>query len=97
MSKEYIFSEDELKLSDKLYTEFYENALNITHNSKQILHVKIKDKENELNDLYDMINDSSSSSSEEKDKVEKDKGEKDKEDIKEELLKFEIAELVAEL
>jgi hypothetical protein len=97
MSKEYIFSEDELKLSDKLYTEFYENALNIIHNSKQILHVKIKDKESELNDLYDMINDSSSSSSEEKDKVEKDKGEKDKEDIKEELLKFEIAELVAEL
>lgn len=92
MSKEYIFSEDELKLSDKLYAEFYENALNIIHNSKQILHVKIKDKESELNDLYDMINDSSSSSSEEKDK-----DEKDKEDIKEELLKFEIAELVAEL
>lgn len=63
MKNEYIFTNDEIKLSEKLYIEFYENALNQIRNSKQVLQAKITEKQYELNDLRDMINDSSSSSS----------------------------------
>ena len=56
MSNEYVFTYDEIKLSEKLYTEFYENALNQIRNSKQVLQSKIKEKQYELNDLRDMVN-----------------------------------------
>ena len=83
MTYEYVFTNDEIKLSENLYTEFYENTLNQIHNSKQILESKLKEKQYELNDLRDMINDSSSSSSDD--------------DVTEETLMKEIHELNAEL
>ena len=82
MSNEYVFTNNELNLSEKLYTEFYENALNQIRNSKQILQTKLKEKQYELNDLRDMINDSTSSSDD---------------DITEETLIKEIDELNAEI
>jgi hypothetical protein len=60
MQDDYIFTDEELKMSEKLYNDFYKNALNNIHSSKQILQSKIKEKNDELNDLRDMINDSSS-------------------------------------
>ena len=60
MQQDYIFTDEELKMSEKLYNDFYENALNNIRTSKQVLESKIKEKNDELNDLRDMINDSSS-------------------------------------
>jgi hypothetical protein len=60
MPQDYIFTDEEIKLSEKLYTEFYENALKTISNSKQVLQSKIKEKQIEINDLRDMINDFSS-------------------------------------
>jgi ribosomal protein L19E len=84
MSNEYVFTDDEVKLTKKMYTEFYENALNQIRNSKEVLQSKIKEKQYELNDLRDMINDSSSSSSSD-------------DDVTEEILIKEIDELNSEL
>ncbi len=84
MSSEYVFTDNEIKLTEKLYTEFYENALNQIQNSKQVLQSKITEKQYELNDLRDMINDSSSSSSSD-------------DDVSEKTLIKEIDELNAEL
>jgi DNA repair exonuclease SbcCD ATPase subunit len=83
MSNEYVFTVDEVKLTEKLYTEFYENALKEIQNSKQVLQSKLTEKQYELNDLRDMINDSSSSSSDD--------------DVSEKTLIKEIDELNAEL
>jgi hypothetical protein len=82
MTHEYVFTDNEIKLSENLYTEFYENALNQIKNSKQVLQSKLKEKQYELNDLRDMINDSSSSSDD---------------DVTDEILIKEIDELNAEL
>lgn len=60
MSHEFVFTDDETKMFEKLYTEFYDNALKQIRNSKEILQLKITEKQYELNDLRDMINDSSS-------------------------------------
>jgi len=60
MSNDFVFTDDETKMYENLYTEFYENALKQIRNSKEILQLKIKEKQYELNDLRDMINDSSS-------------------------------------
>jgi hypothetical protein len=84
MSSDFVFSSDELKMSENLYTDFYENALKQIRNSKEILQSKIREKQYELNDLRDMINDSSSSSSSD-------------DDVTEETLIKEIDEFNAEL
>lgn len=59
MSNEIIFTDDDLTTSEKLYPEFYQNALNDLTNLKKNLNIKIKEKQNELNDLHDMINNTS--------------------------------------
>jgi hypothetical protein len=81
MQEDYIFTDEELKLTENLYTDFYENALNAIHNSKEVLQTKIKEKQLELDDLRDMLNDTSSS----------------EDDITEETLIKEINELNSEL
>ena len=81
MQQDYVFTDEELILTEKLYTEFYENALNAIHNSKQVLQIKIKEKQLELDDLRDMLNDTSSS----------------EDDVPEETLIKEINELNNEL
>jgi len=70
MTHDFVFTSDETKMSEKLYTEFYENTLKQIRNSKEILQSKITEKQYELNDLRDMINDSSSSSSSDDDVTE---------------------------
>jgi hypothetical protein len=84
MSNNFVFTSDELKMSENLYTDFYENALKQIRNSKETLQSKLKEKQYELNDLRDMINDSSSSSSSD-------------DDVTEETLIKEIDEFNAEL
>ena len=81
MQEDYVFTDEELNMTEKLYTEFYENALNAIHNSKEVLQIKIKEKQLELDDLRDMLNDTSSS----------------EDDVSEETLIKEISELNAEI
>jgi hypothetical protein len=79
MPNDIIFTDDEKTISENLYPEFYQNALNDLTNLKKNLKVKIKDKQNELNDLHDMIN---NTSEEEEDAT-------DEENIKKELSELE--------
>jgi hypothetical protein len=83
MPKEYIFTDEEIKMADELYPDFFQKALTKIYNLKQDLKLNLKEKQNELNDIIDidMVNDSSEEEN------------NNKNNVIEELLKKEIGEL----